>query len=202
MRVIGILAILCVSMVGFSFGQNHSQAIASISTVEAARNYAHKYREVSVSLINAESDRLVFDEIDTVNIESNNGKSFSFFGRNIKLLKDTALMMADIQVISFDLTSTSRETSELLRSQMIKRLENGETYWDLSKKYAHTSAQFRSGPRYMSEIMRDFSLRMDDAIAGDQFLYDNSKSEMGILIVNKTPFSVLAFYTIGYNSTN
>jgi hypothetical protein len=183
----------------FVSAQDHSKAIDRINTVQEAEAYAETYREVSVSFINAQSDRIVFDKIDTNDMSSNLGKEISFFGRMIKLLKDTTLNMVDVRMITFDLKEMDITTAELLRNQIKKRLEAGERYWDVKQKYGHTSAKFFSGPMYCDVFEGKTGLKGKDLNTNEIILFDLDENSIGIVIPEKSSFPVPAFYTIGFN---
>lgn len=183
----------------FVSAQDHSKAIERINTVQEAEAYAETYREVSVSFINAQSDRIVFDKIDTNDMSSNLGKEISFFGRTIKLLKDTTLNMVDVRMITFDLKEMDISTAELLRNQIKKRLESGERYWDVKQKYGHTSAKFFSGPMYCDVFEGKTGLKGKNLNTNEIILFELGENSIGIVIPEKSPFPVPAFYTIGFN---
>jgi len=183
----------------FVSAQDHSKAIEKINTVQEAEAYAETYREVSVSCINAQSDRIVFDKIDTNDMPSNLGKEISFFGRTIKLLKDTTLNMVDVRMITFDLKEMDISTAELLRNQIKKRLEAGERYRDVKQKYDHTSAKFFSGPMYCDVFEGKTGLKGKDLNTNEIILFDLDENSIGIVIPEKSSFPVPAFYTIGFN---
>jgi len=200
-----LLAPLACLSIFSSFSQNHEENLRTITTVDQAKSYASGFREVSVSVINAEKDAMFFDDIDTSNLQKYVGTTKEFYGRTTKLIADSALSLVNVQVISFDLTSTSKETAELLVSQMNKRLNNGESFWALKKKYGHTSATFISSPEPLSVVTGKYSLNESELEAGKKFDYEilGSKKQIGILIVEKVPHKVPAFFAISYlNLTN
>lgn len=196
-----LTTITCLSVL-FCFSQNHEENISAIKTIEQANSYASSFREVSVSIVNAEKDAMFFDDIDTSDLEKYVGTSKTFYGRTTKLIEDSMLSLINVQVISFDLSVTSKETAELLVSQMNKRLNNGETFWGLKKKYGHTSAQFNSSPEPLESVTGKYSLIANDLEAGKKFNWEilGSKDQIGILIVEKAAHKVPAFYAISYLS--
>jgi len=200
MRIL-LTTFTCLSML-FCFSQNHEENISAIKTIEQANSYAASFREVSVSIVNAEKDVMFFDDIDTSNLEKYVGTSKTFYGRTTKLIEDSMLTLINVQVISFDLTTTSKETAELLVSQMNKRLDNGETFWGLKKKYGHTSAQFNSSPEPLESITGRYNLDANSLEVGKKFNWEilGSKDQIGILIVEKAAHKVPAFYAISYLS--
>jgi len=185
-----------------ALAQDHKKVIDTINTLEEAEAYAAKYSEVSMSMVNPEKDGFLFDHIDTSNMQQHIGETTNFFGRSTKLLKDTVISMVNIQVIAMDLSKVSLETAELLLKQMKKRLANEETYWDLRKKYGHTSAIFSSGPELTSVVSEKYSVNLVNT--QEQNVYDwkmdERENKIGIFIVAKIPHDVPAFYSISYNS--
>lgn len=198
MRLI-LTTILLVS-VWTCYSQNHKEFVSQLTDLTVAKEYASKNRGVSVSLVNLEKDRMLFDQVDTSNLSASIGLHTTSFGRSTKLLKDTLMSMVDIEVIMFDSKKSSFETIEILLRQMTKKLNMEETYWDLKKKYSHTSADFWSGPECVETISKKYSLDVNQANKGDKFeIYDSNKVQMGIMIVKKPVRTVPAFYSISYN---
>lgn len=183
-----------------ALSQGHDGWISRISTVEDAKTYASKHKDVIVSFVNYEKDPFLFDEVDTSRMEEQVGKSHTLFGRTTKFLKDTSLLMVDLQLIEFD-TSTAEETTNVLHGQILKKLRDGESYWSLKKKYAHTSTSFTSGPELVDEILVKYQVDLHNSMPGA--IYEsNLKGRKVILIVNKVAHEVPGFYAISYNSGN
>jgi len=180
--------------------QNHAPAISKINTIEDARIYASENRGVNFDIVNKENDAFLFDDIDTSNIHVSVGKTITLFGRSTKFIQDTLICMVNVQTIVFDLTKTSKDMADLLLNQIKKRLAKGETYWELKRKYSHTSAMFISGPIPMDEIIDNYQLNLKESEEGSQFEIDNVSNKIGVLIVAKIPHRVLAFHSISYNS--
>lgn len=195
---IACLSILC------TYAQNHAENVRSIKTIEQAHSYASSFREVSVSLVNAEKDVMFFDDIDTTDLSKYVGTSKTFYGRTTKLIEDSLLKMINVQVIAFDLSTISKETAELMLAQMLKKLNAGESFWSLKKKYAHTSAQFSSSPEPVDEVTRKHQLAEKDLEEGKVLNWEivGSKNQIGILIVEKAAHSVPAFVAISYLNLN
>lgn len=187
-----------------AYAQNHEENMQTINTVEEAQAYAASFSEVSCGLMNAEKDVIFFDEIDTADMASQIGTSYSFFGRTTKLIKDSVVSIVNVQIITIDLSKTSPETAEILLNQMKKRLENGETYWDLKEKYKHTSAIFSSSPEPALAIEAQYGLAVEDMTEGAQHSWETfgRTDKIGILIVDKPPHDVPGFYTISYLNLN
>lgn len=183
-----------------AFSQNHEENFRTIETIEQAKTYATGFSEVSVEIINAEKDVFFFDDIDTTNLEKHVGTSKTFFGRTTKLIEDTVVSLVNVQIISLDLTKMSPEVADVLLNQMESRIQSGESYWDLKKKYGHTSAQFTSSPELTNQIVQSYEVDADSLIAGSYFKWGNSKTpnKIGLLIVEKNPHLVPGFFTISY----
>jgi hypothetical protein len=198
-----LASLACLSFLN-SFSQNHAENVRSIETVEEANTYAAGFREVSVSLMNAEKDVIFFDDIDTSDLAKHVGESRAFYGRTTKLIDDSIISLINVQIISFDLTKISKETAELMLSQMFKKLEAGESYWSLKKKYAHTSAQFTSSPEALASVTSKYNLTESELTEGSKLNWEivGSKSQVGIIIVSKAAHSVPAFYTLSYLNLN
>lgn len=181
------------------FCQGHENWISKISTVEDALRYASKHKDVLVSFVNSEKDVFLFDSIDTSNLSSHVGQSSTLFGRTTKFLKDTMITMVDIQVILFDTAAMPSETIDVLKPQMLKRIHEGEKFWDLKKKYAHTSTSFISGPEIVQDVLIKYNVNVEYAQAGAIYEF-NVGGRQGIIIVNIAAHKVPAFYAISYNS--
>ncbi|MFT6983111.1 MAG: hypothetical protein ACJAUD_001882 [Crocinitomicaceae bacterium] len=195
-----LLALLACLSIFFSYSQNHSENISAIKTVDQANKYAASFREVSVSLVNAEKDVIFFDDIDTSDLSKYVGTSKTLYGRTIKLIQDSIIDIINVQVISFDLSKTSKEMANLLLGQISKKMDAGESFWELKKKYAHTSAVFSSSPEPFESIKKKYSLGEDALEVGEKSNWETTGSEdqVGLLIVEKGAHPVRAFYTISY----
>lgn len=196
-RILTIILLYHITLVS---GQNHSENFENIHTVAEAKSYAASFNEVNCGLMTAEKDVFFFDELDTANLAGEVGLTKSFFGRTIKLLKDSIVSMVDVQIITLDLSIISSGTAEILLGQMLKRLENGETYWDLKSKFGHTSAQFSSAPEPVDDITKRYNLSNDQMIEGNYYRWETfgSIDKIGIIIVDEEPHNVAGFYTISY----
>ena len=194
------LALLACLSIFFSYSQNHSENISAIKTVDQANKYAASFREVTASLVNAEKDVIFFDEIDTSDLSKYVGTTKTFYGRITKLIQDSIIDIINVQVISFDLSKTSKETANLLLGQISKKMDADESFWVLKKKYAHTSAVFSSSPEPLESIKKKYSLSEDALEVGEKSEWEISGSEdqVGLLIVEKGAHPVRAFFTISY----
>lgn len=198
-----LFSVICFS--AFSvFAQNHEENFRTIHTIEQANAYAASFSEVSTGLVNAEKDVFFFDDIDTTDLAKQVGTTRSFFGRTTKLIKDSVVSIVNVQIISFDLSKVSAETAEILMSQMEKRLESGESYWDIKKKFGHTSAYFSSSPEPTETVAKQYSIEPDSMLEGSYFRWETfgSSNKVGILIVDDVPHDVPGFYTISYINLN
>jgi hypothetical protein len=147
---------------------------------------------------------MFFDDIDSSKLESYVGTTKTFYGRSTKLIEDTMLSMVSVQVITFDLSKISKETAEVLRSQMIKKLEEGETFWFLKSKFGHTSALFESSPEITQAVVSKYSIEESQFEKGKYYTWEivGSKEQIGILIVSTVPHQVPGFFTISYLNLN
>ena len=184
-----------------AFSQGHESWITRISTVEDANIYASKHSDVIVSFVNLEKDLFLFDGIDTANLAQHVGESQTLFGRTTKFLEDTSILMIDLQFIEFDTSSSSEETVNVLHSQILQRLREGESFWTLKKKYAHTSTAFSSGPELVDEVMNNYQLDLHNAEPGGIYEYTKA-GRRGIIVVNKGAHKVPGFYAVSFNSSN
>lgn len=180
------------------FAQDHGSAIANFKTLEEAEAYADRYREVSVGMVNELVDKFIFEEIDTSDLGSNLGKSFSNFGRTNYLLKDTILEFSEVEIIRFDLKKTNETTADILLNQMQKRIDAGDSYWDVKKKFSHTSAWFHSGPEVLSDLVDKYNIQITEP--SDQWVQFANSEMKGLIRFVKHHDQVKAFYVIGYNS--
>lgn len=183
-----------------SFGQNHHEWMPKITTVEDAERYASKHRDVSVTLVNSEQDRFLFDNIDTTDLRKHVGETNSLFGRSTKLLKDTLISMVDVQMIVFDPKKTSYETINILLEKMRAELGQGKSYWDLRKIYGDTDAKFWSGPEKTHIIEKTCDIDLSGSRSGDQIDLKSNEVKVGMLFLSKAPHKVHAFYSISYNN--
>jgi len=193
------ITVICVFlMISDAYSQDHGSAIKEFSTLEEAQEYASQFREVSVGMINEYNDKYLFEEIDTSDMPSNIGKSFSGYGRTTCILKDTLIQLIEVEIIRFDLSKSSESTSDILLGQMNKRLAAGDTYWDVKNKFDHTSAWFYSGPISFSDIklMHDF----EDITPSENWIPFSNSNFKGMARIQNLNENVKAFYVIGYNS--
>lgn len=180
--------------------QNHEIAIKEVNSMESAKLYAGRFNDVSCSIVNLENDTFLFDKVDTAKVEESVGVTTTLFGRSTKFIKDTVVTMVEVRTIVFDLTKTSKDMAEILLSQMQKRLDKGESYWDLKKKYSHTSALFNSGPVTEQNVQSKYAIDLTSTSSSEKYDIDVNNNLLGLLIVIKEPHNVPGFYVISYNA--
>ena len=181
-----------------SFAQNHKEEIKKLASVDEARSYASKYREVSVGLIDENRDRFLFAQLDTSDLKSNIGKEFDNYGRVTVIIQDTLVDMVEIELIQFDLNKTSEESTEILMSQLKKRMANGDDYYSLKEKFDHTSAYFYTGPRIIQRIkLLSTEQLQSNPEEWKEFSYEDLR---GYIRLKTEVKAAKAFHVIGYNS--
>lgn len=182
----------------FCFSQNHTEEVKKITSIQEARAYASKYREVSISMINEVKDKYIFSSLDTVDAKSNIGKSFEDYGRVSRIVSDTLINLAEIELIQFDLSKTSEETYEILMGQIRKRIDAGATYWEVKDKFSHTSAYFFSGPRSTGSLKIVDVLELKDKTG--EWVYFEYEDLRGLIRIKNMKEKVQAYYILGYNA--
>lgn len=197
-------SLLAVVISTFSFGQNHQENFRTITTEEQAESYAASFQEVFTGTVNIEKDVFFFDDIDTSKMESYIGTSKSFFGKTTKMLKDSVFNIVNVQIIHFDLKKISPETADILLGQMKKMLDEGSTYWEVKKRFSHTSAKFSSSPEIVEEVEKEYGVAEVQLTEDSFHEWDNSEEgkSKGILFVDKKPHPVPGFFTISYLNLN
>lgn len=191
-----ILSALLISAI--SWGQNHGDNLSTIHTVEAAEDYASKYREVFMGTVNAEKDVIFFDAIDTANLADYVGTFHSSIGRTVKLLKDSIFNGVHVQIIRLDLKKFSPETAGILLGQMKKLLERGDTFWEVRDRFSHTSAQFISGPQLVDDVTADYGIREDEMLQNAYFEWEQPNRSVGIIVIDEEPHPVPGFCTVSF----
>ena len=119
----------------FSFSQNHEENVKSIITIEQANSYAADYREVSVSLMNAEMDAMFFDDIDTSNLEKYVGVSKTFFGRTTKLIEEIRLYSVRIT----NRCSWKADSNLRLSNLLVSEIQRAHLGFDVSRRLSFGS---------------------------------------------------------------
>lgn len=193
---LSVLIALCISSI--SWAQNHAENFETIRTIKEAKDYASGFREVFTGTVNMEADVFFFDDIDTSQLASYVGTSKSFYGKTTKLIEDSLFNMVKVQVIRFDLKKVSPETAEILMGQMKKLLDRGDSYWDIRKRFSHTSAQFTSAPEIAEEVAEKYDIAQAQMVEDTYIEWSRSGDSMGILIIDKAPHAVPGYYTISF----
>ena len=193
-----LLLLTFLSLSCLYFAQNHKEEIKKLASIDEARNYATKYREVSVSLIDEHRDKFLFAQLDTSDLKSNIGKEFDNYGRVTVIIQDTLVDMVEIELIQFDLNKTSEESTEILMSQLKKRMANGDDYYSLKEKFDHTSAYFYTGPRIIQRIkLLSTEQLQSNPEEWKEFSYEDLR---GYIRLKTEVKAAKAFHVIGYNS--
>lgn len=190
---------LCITTI--SWGQNHEENFAAINTVEEAEEYAKGFREVFTGILHLEKDVFFFDKIDTSNMDSYNGTMHPQFGLRTKLIQDSMFNVVKVQIITLDFKDVSPETAEILVGQMKKLLDGGSSYWDVRKRFQHTSAKYSSSPKIAEEVAKDYVIPLNQMVAGTYHQWKNGDS-MGLVIIEKEPHDVPGFFTLSYRDAN
>lgn len=195
-----ILLILTLLGGSVAIAQNHLENFRTINTVAEAEDYAAEFKEVTCGIITTETDVFFFDEIDTSNMKHYVGITKSFWGRNIKLLKDTSVRMVHVQVVSFDLNEVSKDSAEIAIKAIEGRLTSGETYWKIKKDYSGPMASFDSAPEIVDEVKLEFGLTDEQIVQGTHYhwIASDGSNKAGVLIVDGKPEYIPGFYTISY----
>lgn len=190
-----ILLMFCAN----SWTQNHKQFIDTLTSLEVASTYASMYSDVFITRVSYDRDQLLFDYVDTNNLDNHIGETVSYFGRNTKFLKDTLIELVELQTITFNYSKTNKEIADVLVDQITKRLDGGESYWEVRQKYEHTSAEFTSRPEYVDEVNEGIILTKD-LVNDKPYQIVESDKEKAIIIVKSNPYLNPSFVVISYNS--
>jgi hypothetical protein len=101
-----------------------------------------------------------------------------------------------------DFKDVSKETAEVVIGQMKKLLENGESYWDVVKKFQHTSAKYSSSPQIVEEVATDYEITENQMIEGKFFEWEKSGESIGIVIIEEEPHEVPGFFILSYRDNS
>ncbi len=194
--------VLALSITTASFGQNHEENFTAINTIDEAEDYANGFREVFTGIVHMEKDVIFFDDIDTSQMDSYVGTMHNTIGKRTKLIQDTLFNIVKIQVIKFDLTKVSQETAEILMGQMKKLLDRGDSFWDVKKRFAHTSAKFSSSPQIVEEVASQYVISEKQMIEGEYYQWERAGDSIGFVIIDKEPHGVPGFYTLSFLDRN
>lgn len=199
MRLLLQFLFLCLSASVFS--QFHDQNIKGIKTVQQAVDYAKRYREVSVGIVDAERDVFLFDSVDTTQLEAYIGETKTVYRRRTKFIKDTSVYLASLHTIVFDELKISADSAHVLATQIEKMYDRGVSTWGLMKSFENESCRFESGPVTQEELEQRYHLISNDLKNGD-LLKQPSKDHPDypvILIFREVVHKVPAFFVIAYN---
>jgi hypothetical protein len=181
--------------------QFHDKNIPKITSVKAAEEYAGRYSEVSFGLVNSEMDVFLFDNVDTTDMPSSVGTINTIYRRRTKFLKDTTITMLNVQVIEFDSGRISLDSANFLIAEIIKKYENGTSYWNLMKEYRNESCKFEGGPVSTELLKERFGSTLEQRRKDEVFKwsYSNRPNLPIVIIIHEEAHSVPAFYAISYN---
>ncbi|MCR9174213.1 MAG: hypothetical protein NXI10_17080 [bacterium] len=191
---------LCVTSVSWS--QNHEENFSTIKTIEQAEDYASGFREVFTGIIHMEKDIFFFDDIDTSKLASYVGTMHSTIGKRTKLIDDSMFNIVNAQIIEIDYSDISPETAEILVGQMQKLLDRGDSFWDVKKRFSHTSAKFSSSPKMVQEITDSYAVTEGQMIEGQHHKWERAGEGVGFVVIDKAPHRVPGFYTISFLDRN
>ncbi|MDC0257643.1 hypothetical protein OAK35_02760 [Crocinitomicaceae bacterium] len=189
---------LCISTI--SFGQNHEENFTSVNTVQGAVEYAKGFREVFTGIVHFEKDVFFFDDIDTSKLDSYVGTMHNTIGKRTKLIDDSMFNIVNVQVITLDLTKIAPETAEVLIGQMKKLLDRGDSYWDVKKRFSHTSAKWSSSPQVVGDVTESYAISEEQMIKGAYYQWERTGESIGFVVVDKAPHLVPGYYTLSYRS--
>lgn len=182
--------------------QFHDANIPKINTLQAAEEYANRYEEVSFGLVNSELDVFLFDNVDLTNLSSSVGKINTIYRRRTKFLKDTNIIMLNVQVIEFDPDKVSLDSANVLIETIISKYESGLSYWYLMKEYQSSSCKFEGGPMSTELLESRFGSTFEERKEDDIFKwkYADTPNRPIVIIIHEEAHSVPAFFAISYNS--
>lgn len=185
----------------FSKAQFHDNNIPKINSLEAAKEYADRYREVTFGIVNSEMDVFLFDVVDTTDMGASIGTTNTIYRRRTKFLKDTMVTLVNVQVIEFDQNKISIDSANVLISQILEKFNSGSSYWNLMKEYRNESCTFNSGPSTTELLHKRFGSTLEDRKRDEIFKwsYSNRPNLPVIIIIQEEAHPVPAFYAISYN---
>lgn len=195
-----VAATLCIST--FSFGQNHEENFTAVNTVEEANDYAKGFREVFTGIVHMEKDVFFFDDIDTSKLDSYVGTMHNTIGKRTKLIDDSIFNIVNVQVVTLDLTKISPETAEVLIGQMKKLFDRGDSFWDVKKRFAHTSAKWSSSPQVVEDVAESYAISEKQMIKGEHYQWERAGESIGFVVIDKEPHLVPGFYTLSFLDRN
>ncbi|GEM_PF-6991506 len=196
-----ILLTSCILWNAIAFGQFHDRNVTGITSLEDAQDYASRYSEVSFGLVNSELDVFLFDNVDTNDMAASVGKINTIYRRRTKFLKDTSITMLNVQVIEFNHEIVSLDSANAVIEEIIRKYEEGTSYWYLMKEYQNESCHFSGGPAPAELLKERFGNTMEERKKNDIFKwsYSNRPNLPVVIIIHQEAHSVPAFYAISYN---
>ena len=201
----GMLKLCLYLIIGLSsygaYAQFHDDNIPKITSLQAAEEYAGRYKEVSFGLVNSELDVFLFDNVDITNMSASVGKINTIYRRRTKFLKDTSITMLNVQVIEFDPVKISPDSANVIIAEIIKKYKSGTSYWNLMKEYRSSSCKFEGGPISTELLEKRFGSTLEGRKKDDIFKwsYSNRPNLPIIIIIHEEAHPVPAFYAISYN---
>ena len=185
----------------FVNAQFHDDNLSQINSVEEAREYASKYREVSFGIVNSEMDMVLFDNVDTTNLKASVGQINTIYKRRTKFIKDTSIAMVNIQIIEFNYEKVSINSANVLIDDFISRYQSGDSYWDLMKEFSGEKCKFTSGPCSLNDLVERFGNVLEGKKTHDIFKcsYSNRPNLPCLIIIDQKVHPVPAFYSISFN---
>lgn len=192
--VLGVTASFSVS------AQRHDEEIPKIKSIEEARAYAARYKEVSVDVVDSERDVFLFDNVDLNNLEASVGNVKTLYRRRTRFLKDTIVTVLDIQTISFNTELVSAEAAKVIVDSILVDYKNGYSYWDLMKKYRSATCFFDSGPQQTNALNKRYGSTMEERKRKEAFEWSFSDKPNFpiVVIIYREAHEVPAFYAISY----
>ena len=181
--------------------QFHDDNLWQINTVEQAKEYSSKYREVSFGIVNAEMDVVLFDNVDTTDLKASVGQVNTIFKRRTKFIKDTSIAMVNIQMIEFNYDKVTVDSAHVLIDRFISSYQSGASYWDLMKEFNSETCMFTSGPYSLSDLIERFGNVLEGRKAQDiiKWSYSNRPNLPCVIIIDQEVHKVPAFYSISFN---
>ncbi|MCH2231078.1 MAG: hypothetical protein MK105_12105 [Crocinitomicaceae bacterium] len=181
--------------------QSHAEVVAKINSIEEARNFASKHRDVNVTIVDAENDVFLFDKIDTSDMHSYVGKVETMYRRSTKFLKDTVVHISKVQFVRFNSDLISIEQAELQAEEIIKDHKSGMSYLNIRKKYQSSQVLFSGGPKLDADLKGEFDSDFQSRPLNEMFLANSSNNPdyPTIALVRVKSHSVPAFIAISYN---
>lgn len=190
---------ICLLLSCSLLAQGHDAWINKINTVADAHKYASKHKDVVVDIVNPELDVFLFEEVDLLKMDQYIGQIRTLYNRKTKFLKDTLVTMTDLHFLA--VVSKDKVKIDSLLRCLQKELDNGETFWNLMRRYQYKSEDlhFSSGPIRADIAEKRYGVSLKEALPGQVFQVSKNQ-DCGFLIVDKQVHQVPAFIAISYNS--